>query len=110
MILQWGLPTRRKGGVPSLKNQDANNKMRLLGPVLLIHISAVCQASTATANDMLRCDCSSDGRLAGWEVDTDGGQHAWCRCITCGLKYQYCPGHFGHIRLPAPLFNPLVFT
>ena len=28
------------------------------------------------------------------------------RCVTCGLEYMYCPGHLGHIKLPAPIYNP----
>jgi len=31
------------------------------------------------------------------------------RCGTCGLKYRACPGHFGHIELAVPVYNPLVF-
>lgn len=31
-------------------------------------------------------------------------------CVTCGLGYSSCPGHFGHIELPIPLPNPLVST
>uniref|UniRef100_A0A5S6R1C0 DNA-directed RNA polymerase subunit n=1 Tax=Trichuris muris TaxID=70415 RepID=A0A5S6R1C0_TRIMR len=30
-------------------------------------------------------------------------------CETCGLVPAYCPGHFGHIKLPTVLFNPLLF-
>ena len=30
-------------------------------------------------------------------------------CETCGLGYQECPGHFGHIELAVPAFNPLLF-
>lgn len=29
-------------------------------------------------------------------------------CLTCGLFYQSCPGHFGHIELPFPIPNPLL--
>lgn len=29
------------------------------------------------------------------------------RCATCRLTYFTCPGHFGHIELPAPAFHPL---
>lgn len=29
------------------------------------------------------------------------------RCATCQLTYFTCPGHFGHIELPAPVFHPL---
>jgi DNA-directed RNA polymerase I subunit RPA1 len=27
-------------------------------------------------------------------------------CVTCGLGYYTCPGHFGHIRLQVPLVHP----
>eukprot|EP00177_Eucheuma_denticulatum_P001588 GFKZ01002840.1.p1 GENE.GFKZ01002840.1~~GFKZ01002840.1.p1 ORF type:complete len:1684 (-),score=219.39 GFKZ01002840.1:1449-6500(-) len=29
-------------------------------------------------------------------------------CVTCGLSYSSCPGHFGHIELPVPIVNPLL--
>ncbi|KAF9268176.1 beta and beta-prime subunits of DNA dependent RNA-polymerase [Marasmius fiardii PR-910] len=28
-------------------------------------------------------------------------------CATCRLGFFTCPGHFGHIELPAPVFHPL---
>ncbi|CCA72815.1 probable DNA-directed RNA polymerase I [Serendipita indica DSM 11827] len=28
-------------------------------------------------------------------------------CATCHLDYFQCPGHFGHIELPAPVYHPL---
>ncbi|KAK7054250.1 DNA-directed RNA polymerase subunit [Favolaschia claudopus] len=28
-------------------------------------------------------------------------------CGTCSLTFYTCPGHFGHIELPAPVFHPL---
>ena len=28
-------------------------------------------------------------------------------CVTCRQTYFSCPGHFGHIELPAPVFHPL---
>mmetsp|Transcript_5031 Transcript_5031/g.18313 ORF Transcript_5031/g.18313 Transcript_5031/m.18313 type:complete len:1772 (-) Transcript_5031:74-5389(-) len=31
------------------------------------------------------------------------------RCATCGLSQLKCPGHFGHVELVAPVYNPLVF-
>ncbi|KAF8897740.1 hypothetical protein BD779DRAFT_1608262 [Infundibulicybe gibba] len=31
-------------------------------------------------------------------------------CATCKLTYFTCPGHFGHIELPAPVFHPLFFA
>ena len=30
------------------------------------------------------------------------------RCETCTLSHASCPGHFGHIELCLPLFNPLL--
>lgn len=30
-------------------------------------------------------------------------------CITCGEGALQCPGHFGHIDLALPVYNPLVF-
>jgi hypothetical protein len=31
------------------------------------------------------------------------------RCVTCGLSGAACAGHFGHIELAVPVYNPLVF-
>lgn len=31
------------------------------------------------------------------------------RCSTCGLGAAQCPGHFGHIDLCLPVYNPLTF-
>ena len=31
------------------------------------------------------------------------------KCSTCGLNHFECPGHFGHIEVSVPLYNPLVF-
>lgn len=31
------------------------------------------------------------------------------RCTTCNLGYNACPGHFGRIELPVPVYNPLIF-
>ena len=30
-------------------------------------------------------------------------------CTTCKLSAVHCPGHFGHIELPLPVYNPLIF-
>ena len=32
------------------------------------------------------------------------------QCATCKQGYMACPGHFGHIELAVPVYNPLVFT
>ncbi|RIA84105.1 DNA-directed RNA polymerase I complex large subunit Nuc1 [Glomus cerebriforme] len=34
----------------------------------------------------------------------------FCRCGTCNLDIYRCPGHFGHIELPVPVYNPLFFV
>lgn len=31
------------------------------------------------------------------------------RCATCRMNHFQCPGHFGHIELAVPVFNPLLF-
>ncbi|KAJ3587391.1 hypothetical protein NHX12_010989 [Muraenolepis orangiensis] len=30
-------------------------------------------------------------------------------CATCCQSFNNCPGHFGHIDLPLPVYNPLLF-
>ncbi|KAL4526208.1 hypothetical protein Ndes2437B_g07463 [Nannochloris sp. 'desiccata'] len=32
------------------------------------------------------------------------------KCATCNLNSFECPGHFGHVELSVPLYNPLVFV
>lgn len=29
-------------------------------------------------------------------------------CATCHMQASLCPGHFGHIELPVPVYNPLL--
>ena len=29
-------------------------------------------------------------------------------CLTCGLGFKSCPGHFGHYKLCYPLVHPLL--
>jgi DNA-directed RNA polymerase I subunit RPA1 len=31
------------------------------------------------------------------------------KCGTCGMNNFECPGHFGHVEVSVPLYNPLVF-
>ena len=31
------------------------------------------------------------------------------RCETCGLSSVHCPGHFGHIELPLPIYHPMFY-
>nr|AOE43239.1 RNA polymerase I [Synstelium polycarpum] len=46
-----------------------------------------------------------------------GGLHDSClgpigppdRCLTCNLGYVECPGHYGHIELCLPSYNPVLF-
>ena len=30
-------------------------------------------------------------------------------CGTCAQNYIFCPGHFGHMELPLPVYHPLFF-
>uniref|UniRef100_A0A8C5AHD0 DNA-directed RNA polymerase subunit n=1 Tax=Gadus morhua TaxID=8049 RepID=A0A8C5AHD0_GADMO len=30
-------------------------------------------------------------------------------CATCSQNSQTCPGHFGHVDLPLPVYNPMLF-
>lgn len=30
-------------------------------------------------------------------------------CKSCGLDYKTCPGHFGHVDLIMPVYNPITF-
>ncbi|KAK0133909.1 DNA-directed RNA polymerase I subunit RPA1 [Merluccius polli] len=30
-------------------------------------------------------------------------------CATCCQNFNNCPGHFGHVELPLPVYNPLLF-
>lgn len=30
-------------------------------------------------------------------------------CSTCCQDFNNCPGHFGHLELPLPVYNPLFF-
>ncbi|GAM16960.1 hypothetical protein SAMD00019534_001350 [Acytostelium subglobosum LB1] len=31
------------------------------------------------------------------------------RCIVCNMSHMDCPGHYGHIELPIPAYNPVMF-
>ena len=33
-----------------------------------------------------------------------------CSCETCNLSYFACPGHYGHIDLPVPVYQPLFMS
>lgn len=39
-----------------------------------------------------------------------GTIHADIQCKTCGQTENGCPGHFGHIELPYPLFIPIFMS
>ena len=30
-------------------------------------------------------------------------------CATCSLDSHACPGHFGHIEMPVPVYNPITY-
>ena len=31
-------------------------------------------------------------------------------CETCGQRQNFCPGHYGHMLLCLPVFNPMLFN
>ena len=39
-----------------------------------------------------------------------GPQNAWDMCESCGLSYEFCPGHPGHIELAVPVYHPILFN
>ena len=39
-----------------------------------------------------------------------GPTEQYGQCTTCGLSANQCPGHFGHISVPLPLYHPLYFS
>ncbi|KAL9656988.1 hypothetical protein ABK040_007076 [Willaertia magna] len=47
------------------------------------------------------------GGIHDSRLGTSGFQQ---RCVTCGLEDFFCPGHFGHVNLPQPLYNPHIST
>lgn len=30
-------------------------------------------------------------------------------CATCKQDHVFCPGHFGRVELPVPVYNPVTF-
>ncbi len=81
--------------------------------------SAVCSLQSVQRSCAVKQTVNTTGRKAG-----SGGRNqsagpfarpsspllCGCRCATCGLSHYECPGHFGHIELAVPIYNPLVFT
>lgn len=45
-----------------------------------------------------------------WETDNISFAWRWCSCKSCGQTSKHCPGHFGHIELVSPVYNPLMFN
>ncbi|KAL0223742.1 hypothetical protein P9112_003132 [Eukaryota sp. TZLM1-RC] len=65
---------------------------------------SVCKVSNPILFDSLSNPCQNglyDPRM--------GPLNPFENCATCKLNHQSCPGHMGHIELPFPVFNPLVF-
>ena len=74
-----------------------------------------------TASEMHRLSCRKIANAETFDAllhPTAGGlydaalgpteQHECCS--TCGLSANRCPGHFGHISLPLPVYHPLFFN
>ena len=50
-------------------------------------------------------DSNGDPRINGLFDPRMGYIEPRLKCKTCEQTYVNCPGHFGHIELPKPLFN-----
>ena len=50
-------------------------------------------------------DSNGDPRINGLFDPRMGYIEPHLKCKTCEQTYIYCPGHFGHIELPKPVFN-----
>ena len=50
-------------------------------------------------------DSNGDPRINGLFDPRMGYIEPRLKCKTCNQTYIYCPGHFGHIELPRPVFN-----
>ena len=50
------------------------------------------------------------GGLYDARMGTTDEQAKNAACVTCGMGFQQCPGHLGHIELCVPVYNPLTFS
>ena len=50
-------------------------------------------------------DSNGDPRINGLFDPRMGYIEPHLKCKTCEQTYIYCPGHFGHIEIPKPVFN-----
>ena len=67
---------------------------------------SVCRVASATDYDPLG-NCIQGG-LYSPEMGPATSRDRDCR--TCGLPFRECPGHFGHINLCVPVWNPNLFN
>ena len=67
---------------------------------------SVCRVASATDYDKLG-NCIQGG-LHAPEMGPATSRDRDCR--TCGLPFRECPGHFGHINLCVPVWNPNLFN
>ena len=50
-------------------------------------------------------DSNGDPRINGLYDQRMGNTEPRIKCKSCEQTYINCPGHFGHIELPKPVFN-----
>jgi DNA-directed RNA polymerase beta' subunit len=50
-----------------------------------------------------------DRRMGPMSDTSAGGGYLEDACLTCGLNFYYCPGHFGRLELPFPVINPVCY-
>ena len=62
-------------------------------------IQALATASITNPSTVPSTGCLSDLRM--------GATHQGQNCTTCHHTHHNCPGHFGRITLPHPVYNPM---
>ena len=67
---------------------------------------SVCQVTSSSTYDQLG-NCIQGGL---YSPEMGPATMRARNCSTCGLSFRECPGHFGHIKLCVPVWNPQLFN
>ena len=67
---------------------------------------SVCQVASSSTYDQLG-NCIQGGL---YSPEMGPATMRARNCSTCGLSFRECPGHFGHIKLCVPVWNPQLFN
>ncbi|CAG5114594.1 unnamed protein product, partial [Candidula unifasciata] len=84
--------------------------LRLQGADFRIYSKAeILQLSVKEIVNPQTFDTLQNAMIGGLHDPALGPSQRFDRCESCGQSDKNCPGHFGHIRLPVLVFNPLLF-